>query len=299
MSIASDDLIKWVRRSIGDVTSQGPFALFVLFHVVHDGAPSVAGNKIQTWPLDANEPDELAQEIWTEAEREANQLSAGSRQRFVILGYRLDPQGEVAQEHDTQFSFSIYGRGKANAFDQDTEPATEMGVRAQSMRQNENLHRLLIGYSESTTGRAIQDAERERALRLKAEDKLFEVQQLREELLDRKADRELRQATELMKVKQLGDIMQAVMALLPLVIAKLAGGNMAGSTARDMAIGKILKSLDEKQLVGVMQSLPGEMRLPLLEIYKSYRDEEQKTQEGKPDLLRDKPAGQPPAEVKH
>lgn len=281
--IADQKLVKWIETEMitGDTVNR-----FELYHAVEgEGA-----ERCQIFPVEEGmNLGELAQQIWDVAEHDAETRTAGMPQRYVVWSYH----GE-AMEPQSQHPFSIRGRasGPLMMSSQDSEPATDRGERAQQMRQLENQHRMIMLMADSTAGRLVTELQREQARREKAEDRMMETIRREQDLLDRKAEREIELAKQESRAKLLHDFGQTIMSLVPLLGAKfLSGMNPIGGTsdgaARDQAIGRILKNLSQEETMGIMNNLTMMNKMAFLELYKSYKEDSEKEEAKKPELFRD------------
>jgi len=282
--IADQKLVKWLELEM--ITGE-PVNRFELFHAVEgEGA-----ERCQVFPTEESmNLAELAQQIWDVAETDAETRTAGMPQRYVLWSYH----GE-AMEPQSQHPFTLRGRaaGALMTSSQDSEPATDRGERAQQMRQLENQHRMIMLMADSTAGRLVTELQREQARREAAETRMMEITRREQDLLDRKAERDLAVAKEESRQAVIHDLARSVMSFVPLLAAKfLAGtGPIAGTAngaARDQAVGRVLKNLSTEEIEGVMSNIKDKNKLAFIELYKSYRDDDAKEQEKKPIPFRDR-----------
>lgn len=286
MSYVDDRLSKWLQGLAEDITEQGAIGLIEAHHATEGSAQGVL---VEHWQVDQGtlELQEFAQKVWDVCEYDASQRPSGMAQRYVLLAYR----GENRQ-YDRRFPFTIRGVGIERSLMDDSTPPNEMGITGQLLRHDIEKDRLLMllsgahaERSERTIQRLMQENEQLHSASLRNA-------VIREDLLDRKAERELKQQVELQKAKRFDDMTGLVIErLFPLVVAKLTGGMQIGNSPeailRDAAIGNVLKNLTPPELEAIFMNLKQENQIAFLELYKSYREEDAKKQSGKQPLLRD------------
>lgn len=284
MSFPDAKLTKWLREAADDLTEEGPFTILRLFHAM-DGDPE--GTLMQTYRLARGtlEQPEFAATVWDLAEHEAS-THQGAQQRFVILLYRTDES-----DYEARYPFVMRGRSTfRNQMGDDSTPPTEVGTIGQLLRHDSEAHRLLILQAGATAERQELELTRKTAQIEALENRHMRTLLLQEELLDRKAERELRQGIEENKAKRMDQGVGMLMSFVPLLFAGMTGAKGAGvsANARDIAVGNILKGLSKEEFFGIYNSLTPENQLLFSELYKSYRDQDAKDQEQKPSILRDK-----------
>jgi hypothetical protein len=277
-------LVKWLKIEIANLGEAGSLSRLELYHVV-EGEGS---DKIQSFtPEEGQEVDLLAQSIWEIAEHDSTTRTAGMPQNYSIWAYR----GE-STEPSSQHRFVLRGKNTIGLGAESSEPATDRGERSQQMRQLENQHRIIMNMATELSGRLSSEIERERSRRERSEDRMMELLDTHQQLLDRRQERDLERARAEAKERRMDMMADFLMTMAPLIVAKLISGKdglsgLAGS-ARDQAIGKLLKSLSEEEIMGVFNSVKGQNQMALLELYKSYREDDEKAQNEKPSLFQDK-----------
>ena len=290
MSSVNDNLVGWIRKQVADLTEDGVIDRFELWHVV-DGE---SGERCQTISRPDGEDENfdvelLAQGIWDIAEHDSGTRTTGVPQRYVVWAFRAGAGDEPCSTHP----FILRGRG-ASPFMMggDTEPPTEKGQIAAHLRHSENQHRMIMHFAESLSGRLSKELDSERQLRVTLQDKVVESYSVFQDLLDRKADRETEQARELSKARRHDEMMGMLMAFVPLIMAKLAGGKdgigqiLPKQGLRDHAIGKFMRELSQEEFMGILKSVSPAKQAALLEVYKSYREDDQKEELKKPAVFR-------------
>lgn len=292
MSYVDDKFRRWMALTVSDVTDRGAVSVLSLEHAVE----GEGGTPIERFTLAGEDPEEIAQKVWDRAEEYAESFIRGRRQRFVVLAFRSDENGDPFQEHDSLFSFALYGRGNTgDTYSEDSYPATPQGEAGQRLAHQAELHRILVRSHETLIPRLERMLERESARANHLESKAYDLLKIREELLDRQEDRRLNSAREIESARRTSELIGLGITMLPLVVAKLmgAGGGVGkdggASSIRDAAIGKFLKEMSQDEFMGVLNALNPQKRLAMLELYKSYAEDEKKEQEKKPEALRDEP----------
>jgi hypothetical protein len=292
MSAPSLALAKWLTRYLSDITEEGAIARFELFHKIE----GEHAERLELWRNDADDardPQELAQEIQDAADRDVLSRVSGQPQRYAVYAFR----GET-EEHESQLSFLVRPGLHQTRFGEDSEPPTEKGVIAHFMRQNENIHRLMIGSQQATVGQLSSDLERERAARQKSEDLHWNMFEKYQKLLDKEHERRIAEAKELMKARRLDEMLGVATALLPIIVTKVLGtmnqqppaaaatlpaGQAALSSPaagapeypadpKDAAIRVFFAGLSEIEISGVLGSLSGTNQLALAELHRAFAD---------------------------
>ena len=292
MSAPSFGLVKWLTRYLSDVTEEGMIARFELFHTIE----GEHADRLELWRNstdDPRDPQELAQEIQDAADRDVQSRISGQPQRYAVYAFRAE-----SEEHDGQTSFLVRPTLHQSRYGEDSEPPTEKGVIAHFMRQNENMHRLMIGSQQATVGQLTSDLERERSARQKSEDLHWSMFDKYQKLLDKEHERRIAEAKELMKARRLDEMLGVATALLPIVVTKLMGSinqqsAPAATTApaqaalpappalaaeypvdpNDAAIRLFFAGLSEVEISGVLGSLSGTNQLALAELHRAFSDE--------------------------
>lgn len=288
MSLVADDVLRWIKFQVADLTEKGPITRVEVWHSIEgEGA-----ERCQVFGVEQGASvDELAQMVWDTAEHDASTRTPGVTQRYSVAAYR----GENI-EHEGQHPFNIRGHGTGGLMlGQDTESPTERGQTAHMMRHDGDMHRMMMLMANSTAGALATELDRERKRRELVEDRMLDVTRLYQEVLDKKQERELEAAREATKARRQDELMGMVMSMMPLMLSKLLGGGAEGgmgAVLRDQAIGKFLKSLSREEGEALLSSLSGPHRMAFLEFYTSYSKEDAKDQAKKPIILRDPPEPQ-------
>lgn len=285
------DLLRWIRRQRLDIHAdpereeERTVCRFDLVHTI-DGEGFEKLEMLRV--TDDSESEELASVIYNAAIHDSETRSNGSMQRYAVLAYR-SPE---AREHESAYPFAIRTNTAKDLLGSGTEPPTDKGIMAHYMRHDENMHRIMMGTNEALFGRMANELQRETTRRLAAEEMVLAVREHEQELLDRKMERDLRMAREVHNAKFLAELAGLVTSMAPLVVARLmtTGDKTIAQSAplgRDLAIQKFLKTLDQKKVMGIMQLLEPTQQMTLMEIYKSYAEDDAKEQAQRPEVLRD------------
>ncbi len=307
-------LLEWVRKRKADLSPGGQISKIELWHVV-DGE---AGERMCVFNLEERnedeDPDDLCQEIWNEAMEDAETRVQGSMQRYVVQAYK----GSDTQPDETK-PFLLTGRAMSSLIGNGSETPTNRGLIAQEMRQNDNLHAMVIRLCESSAGTlARQNQElREETSKLYAERRQYA--ELEQKMLDRQHERDMEREEKARASEQWGQLVSMALGLGPMILSKFlaagpvagsfgppqppgapnvppaaggaspAGGgvestiapNMAAQAARDMSAGNILATLRPEQLSAIFNLLDPQQAMALMELYQSFREDHQRQSEEK------------------
>lgn len=281
MSIPEQKFISWVRKQLIEVTEEGSVARIELFHAADgDGAERLCQTQLE----DDVDAEDLSTELWEAAENDARTRTSGMPQRYVAASY-------VGESHEviSQYPFILGGTAQAKHLTfGDTHPPTEKGERALVMGAVNRANSLMFEMAQSLADRSSQDLVRERNLRIKLEEKHFDLIQMTEDLLDRKHERELASAREAASQRRHEEIMSLIMKVAPLALNAIAGKAVLGGKemARDMTVFGVLKDLSQEEVLGVLGSLSEEHREKFMQLYMSYSKDEKSEQEKRHPLLR-------------
>lgn len=268
MSAPDPKLVPWLRKHLRELTATGTIERVELYHAA-DGTPI---QRLLVSRVDEGvDADELGQELWDAAQQDSSTRPPEMAQRYVVATFQEDEPAPLAQ-----FPFLMPGGtpGILTTVDQ----ATEKGERGQMMRHNETLHRLVVEQNTYHTNMLRNELESERKLRTGYEKGMMEMFETMQQLMDRRHEREMETKREESKARRHEELMGLLMAAAPLVLAQVVGGKglPGAAVARDEGIRSFLKSLDEKEINGIIGSLKPEHAMVLMEVYKSYASEEKK-----------------------
>lgn len=287
MAMVHPDLVKWLTLQIADITGRGGLSRFDLYHTSDESSPE----PLHKLAIDENgaDPQDIGQSLWDIAENDASNRALGMPQRYVVWAMR-GPEGEM----DGQWSFSIRGKALMRGhldMGEPTDPSNERGHVGQMMRHNESIHRMMMLMTDATAGRLAAELQQERARREQVENKMLENIRMHEDLLDRKAERQLAEARETAKARRHDEMMGFFIGMAPLLMSQFMGhkglAGEASAAMRDGAIGKILKNLSEAETMGIVGALSEQNRFAFMELYKSYAQEDAQREAQKPIPFRD------------
>lgn len=280
----SDDVSKWVAREMTDITEDGSVSRIELHHTI-EGEGS---ERLRVYrSLADTTADDLAEDIFSIAEKDAQTRANDMPQRYVLMSFRDDPEEGDADQPDAMHAFVLKGSILATIMGSSTDPPTPAGRQSQDMRHSEALHRLMMQFAEGTAGRLARELDRESKARQHAEDKSFKTIELYEQLLDKKQERELQQAEAQQKARQMDALVNVAISLGTLMMAKFlgapadavqkaqeaAGGPPALSgSSRSSVVGKFLTSLTPDEGMGIFGALKASNKLLVQELYKSYQE---------------------------
>ena len=275
MAAPGQSLVNWLTRLLSDVTEAGAIGRFELIHKIE----GEHAERLDIWRNEsdsARNPEELAQEIQDAAQRDVQSRVTGIPQRYVVYAFR--GQGE---DHESQHAFLVRPGLHLSKQGEDSEPPTEKGVIAHSMRHDENVHRLFISGGEVLIGRLATELEREREARSKAEHQNWTMFEKYQALLDREHERRITEAKELMKARRVDELMGVVTALIPILATKLLNGPQlaqlpAGADApsaidpKDAAVRHFFSCLSETEISSVLGCLSGSSQIALAQLHSAF-----------------------------
>jgi hypothetical protein len=283
MSAPGQNLVKWLTRLLSDVTEVGTISRFELLHKIE----GEHAERLDIWRNDsdsARNPEELAQEIQDAAQRDVQSRVTGLPQRYVVYAFRAQNE-----DHESQHAFLVRPGMHLSKQGEDSEPPTERGVIAQSMRHGEAVHRLFISGGDVLIGRLAAELERERDARTKAEQVNWSMFEKYQGLLDREHERRVTEAKELMKARRVDELMGVVTALLPILATKLlAGGQQtqpqqqqlpAGAEPapyvdpKDVAVRHFFSCLSETEITSILACISSSSQIALAQLHSSFSNE--------------------------
>jgi hypothetical protein len=233
------------------------------------------------WPSggaanDAVNLDERAKELVRTAERDG--LSRYQREvSYVALAYRPEEQGGGKfAEH----SFRVPGGSRAGQSVDDDQPATMAGLLGQTMKQNSELHRLLVTSHEGRTA----SIERQLAYvteQLEQSNRgRIEVMTLLEELSKAKFEREAEQRRFELEEKKHKYLGEKIDTFLPVALNRLMGGGPGtgklpmGDELIKQLFGKMSSERIEALLTGQPITLSADEAMLASEIYATFGSKE-------------------------
>lgn len=219
-------LLEWVRKFRADLTPEGTITRVELYHSIE----GQMGERLATFEMadrdDDEDPDDLAQEIWDECEEDASTRPTGQIERYVVQAFRGD-----TREPDEQKAFTTRGKLTTALTGNSSEPPTMMGQTMAEMRRTNDLHALVVRMCEATSGSAAVQLQREREENARLREVGFEYEKLRQDMLDRSLDRDLKrkdaEASQQMNNMLLGTLVQ----LAPVILTRLLAAPPPASAA--------------------------------------------------------------------
>lgn len=283
MRAPSETLVKWLTRMLADITEAGAISRFELIHKVE----GENAERLDIWRCDSDSPrnpDDLAQEVQDSAQRDAQARVTGLPQRYVLFAFRAQ-----IEEYESQHAFLVRPGSHLSRMGEDSEPPTEKGVIAQSMRHGESMHRLFISGGDVLIGRLSSELDKERDARAKAEQLNWSFFEKYQTLLDREHERRVTEAKELMKARRVDELMGVVTALVPILATKLLGNApaRAGEAAqlgsalqtapdpKDLAVRHFFSCLSETEITSILGSISSSSQVALAQIHSSFTSESQ------------------------
>jgi hypothetical protein len=289
-------LLEFIRKFRVDLTPEGTITRLELYHSIEGSM----GERLATFEMadrdEDEDPDDLAQEIWDEAEADSATRPTGSVERYVIQAFRGD-----TREPDEQKSFTCRGKLVTGLIGSGSEPPTPAGERWAEMRRTNDLHALVVRMCEATAGSAAVQLERERQENNRLREVAFEYEKLRQQLLDSSLDREIKRKEAEASSQQTQMLMQALFQLAPLVLKRLllttapsgaalplqpapapspppppgpspAAPAPAHVEVRDAMIAKLLETFTMEQMQTMLGAFDANQKQQFLAVYTSFRE---------------------------
>lgn len=263
------DINRWLH-----ITSEekGPLRKVELIHISREAN---TGRGVVEWPIKEEKKDidvpTLVAQILETAQADAN--GWGDVQQYVIAGYFKDDNRDGGRS--VVFAItgerSLQGPGERGLMP--TEPMTEKGLAAVATRHSEALHRMLCsGFAGmiENQGRTIEklsnlvDHLMERHVQIVTQS---------EELLDRKAERDVMNLRENVKARNLERIMDTVVPILPTIVNKVVGFRiLPENVAPELEqVRLLLGSLNQEQLGKIAEALEPTQSIAFLDFYERMR----------------------------
>jgi hypothetical protein len=281
MALKKADLNRWLRRMIlVEERDEGRCTKLVLRQVKNSrgGGEDVSSWKVPSAP-EAEWFDEVIDEIAAEAHQDAGGVG-GLVPYQVQAFYQREPDKALAR-----FAFREFAQSDEDVEgDEDAiEPAGMKGLLNQLMRHNEAIMRTSVLATGQTMGGLIKQISRQNELIESLVDEKFKNLQVIEEAMSNKEDREFKRLEAARKGEMIRDAFDKFQALLPIIVAKLAGGKGGGpvtkeSAQRDAMLKSFMASINEEQLGALTSALKPEQQVMVFEMYQSIQNEEQQAQ---------------------
>lgn len=290
MSAVLPKLLNFIKKSILDLTEDGMVHSFRLYHTSEGRFedPPIGTYEHHT----GDDYEGLAQQVWDEAEADAESRTSGN-QRYTLVSFR----GEDNQA-DSQFSFRITAVNAHQALALDSDPPTEGGITSQSMRQSETLHRLLMmGHGPMLERYEMENARLFKQLQDRQEHDI-NMYQLMDAFNDKKAERDAQLEEQRRRNERIDALvsmaMQTVQQIMPAVVMALATRKKeepppavasektetpALPTGLPTKLIEFFSSLGVDEINGTLEALKPENRDRLLELIGSASNTEEPEQE--------------------
>lgn len=304
-TLPPSELLEWFREKAIDLTPEGKIQRIELWHAV-DGDAGERLTVIDMNDRDEDEdPDDLCQEVWYHAETDAKTRPQGTLQRYVVQGFR----GENVTAEETR-AFVVQGRAVSHMLGANTEPPTERGNVAMTMRHTNDLHAMVMNLCSSMAGTLGCQLDKERRENDMLRGKTLKLLELQEDLLDRQEERNARRRAETRAEQRWDAMLQTAQQLMPVLATKLlqspasksspgaqkqdhhsmnavaaeaaeqtlvkaSGGPVrtASALARDRGMMTLIETLHPVQVQHIMGALDEQQTAAFLEIYSSIRQE--------------------------
>lgn len=255
-----DKLQQWLQRQWFKHSG-----LLSLARLTHGQGRRDRDNLVEEFPFERDATDDaiafMAEVILQAAEDHAESLT-GHTER-----YALAVVGESVALARTGFRVSTYDVEE----DEDTtEPPTKRGIMGQQMRHNEGLVKLLVQAQMTTATAQERIIERQSLLLEGIFEKQLRLVALTEEVLSKKAERELAVAESAARLDAKRDIFQSVKLLLPTVVNRIAGDDILpkGGNPAAMALETLAETLTDAQLEAIVNAVEpdqGEQLIAMME----------------------------------
>lgn len=288
-------LLEWIRKLAVDLTPDGSITRLELYHAIEGNA----GERLSTVEMadrdEEEDPDDLAQELWDEACQDASTQPQGTHQRYIVRAFRAD-----STEAEEQKAFTLTGKAVSALVGGSTEPPTARGELSMNMRHADNLHAMVIRMTEATAGTAVTQLQKEREENNRLRAASYEYAKLREEMLDRSQERDIRRQEFQTGQARTAQLLGVVTNMLPVLIAKfvtppaLATGTAqaasplgvaptdamaaaaapaapAAAVARDAAVGQLLSTVTPEQMQVLIGTFDETQTLAFVELYGSHK----------------------------
>lgn len=281
------NLENWIRETIATV-DQSPDedsgAVLHRFEVWHAGEDS--HERLRIFRIaDRNEAlaemgESLAGDIMRVCEQHAITLPAGTHLRYSVQAWR----GAKDQAAEAVHYLVLSGTAMTPA-----AGSSIAAERGQLIRHNETLHTMMMNMVNSLAGRLSRDLEDEREQRRESERKFSEVVRMREDMLDRKLERELEMMREQRDAAQKEKMLEMISNFAPVVLAKMSGAQMPqGSPVpelvrlRDEAVGNVMRKLTPEEIQGIAMAVRPEIQAAFLELVNAWDPPSSPAPTGKP-----------------
>lgn len=269
---ASQKLTAWLRSEL--CRPQKPVAKIVLRSAPVGGK----GIEIETFELEASEIqlEEIpvyAESVIARAQEDAD--SSGSRiTRYTLQSFRKGDEKPAAR-----YSFRLRGESDPDLDEESggEEPANPRGLLSQLMRHNEAIMRTFVTSTNAlsaTMARRLESADR---LNERLTHELTEQRRIVEEARGEQHVRDMEMMSEDASIKRKDAAFGKMMALVPLVINKLAGGKVLPdkSDPMMMLLEPFISSMTPDQFQAIQGTLSPEQTIMFVELLQAFQKRKQ------------------------
>lgn len=265
---APPTILKWIRFQLADLTEKLRITRIELFHMVE----GENGERLQVFKLkDAEDPNDLATLVWETADGDASSRHHGVSHRYTMLAFRSEIDAPEAQH-----SFLVHGKGMQHDksfLDTEVGASNEKGLMGQLMRQNAELHRLVI----MDQGRMSAELEAERRRRQNMEEQAHKTFELHQKLMDRAGERELLHAKEISRERRMDELTDMFKTIGPTMIMKVFSQEklmqsmpQSDSAIRSHLVGQLLTSLTPEEFQGIYNALDGMHQFTFIQLNTNF-----------------------------
>lgn len=265
---APPTILKWIRFQLADLTDKLRIVRIELFHMVE----GENGERLQVFKLkETEDPNDVATLVHETAENDAASRHHGVSHRYTMLAFRNEIDAPEAQH-----SFLVHGKGMQadkSFLDNEVGAANERGLMGQLMRQNAELHRLVV----MDQGRLSAELEAERRRRQNMEEQAHRAFELHQKLMDRAGERELLHAKEISRERRMDDMVDMFKTIGPTMLLKMFNQTQltqmmpkTDSAVRSHLIGKLLANLSPEEIAGIMNALEGIHKFTFIEMSTNF-----------------------------
>lgn len=276
-----ESIQKFIARQIGIVFEDASVSRFELLHASPESA-----ERLQMLPFVPQETrtDELATELYELAQADAKARCSATPERYGITAH-VEGQAEPV----AQMSFVIAPTARFGSLFENSEEPNQKGQTSQLMRHTERMHQMMLQMTDVTLGRLMAENLQLRGELDKYRARENETRELYDAALDAKEERELRQASALMKAKRIDQMGGLLVSMAPALLASLfksKGLPLAADSVGASAIKQFMGELSEAEMKGILSALSPTHQMALIEVYRSMRADSVEEDKDKPAILR-------------
>lgn len=247
--------------------------------VLRTAAPGARGTPVETFEietrLELEEIPVLANNILARAQDDANG-NGPNVHRYILLSFRKE-EGKPSAKH----SFRLRGESDLD-FDEEAgdEPANLKGMLTQFMRHNEAMTRTVVQSTSALTAimvRRLESSDRTIQKLIEERNENFKVlEEARSEQHNREIEAHLITESE----KRKDQAFQKLMALVPMVLNKLAGGKVLPDKSDPlmMLLEPLIGSMTAEQFQAIQGTLNPEQSLMFVDLLQTFQKRKQLTE---------------------